>query len=111
MRIFSGRNTCFQCQRAFSDSNTYCPHCGATRRENVGQLLVRRLRRVGLSLLLGVAVGVVAALLLGTLFPDWSTRMSSFPLLSGRYGIEMIGGILGGVVSATLYTLREYARE
>ena len=111
MKLFSGRNTCFQCEHGFSDSNPYCPNCGAKRRENVGQLFVRRLRRSGLCLILGAALGVICVVLLGTLFPDSWTRLSKFPLLSGKFGMELIGVALGGMVGAFLYALREYARE
>lgn len=111
MRLFDGRNTCFQCEQSFSDSNLYCPNCGAKRRENGGQNLLRRLRRAGVCLVLGAALGVVCALILNTLVPDWSARLHTFPLLSGRFGMELVGVTLGGMIGAFLYVLREYANE
>lgn len=111
MNLFSGRNTCFQCGECFADSNTYCPHCGAGRRENAGQLALRRLRRASMSLILGALLGVGCVVLLAMLLPGWSEKMQGFPLLSGHFGMELIGVVLGAMVGGFLYALREYSRE
>lgn len=110
LKIFTGRNTCFQCQRPFADSNLYCPNCGAKRRENSGQLFLRRFRRAAFSLILGAVVGVICVVILGLAFPDWYiSTMIKFPLLSGR--MEWIGVILGGLSGSFFYTMREASRE
>lgn len=112
MKLFSGRNTCFQCDNVFSDSNLYCPNCGARRQENNAAIFVRRLRRVGLCALLGGAVGVIGVVILGRVFPDWSAdALTRFPVLPSQFGLELIGFILGGLVGGFIYTAKECSRE
>ena len=62
MGLFSASNTCFQCNKGFSDKNRYCPHCGAQIVEGSGQIFMRRVRRGSFSLILGalLTLGVVA---------------------------------------------------
>lgn len=111
MNFFSGSNTCFQCQKPFAHKHLYCPHCGASRREDGGQVFVRRMRRGAVSLILGGMLGVAAALLLGTLFPNWLAGLARFPFLSGTFAVQLVGMTLGGMVGVFLYALKEYARE
>ncbi len=112
MKFLMGRLTCYQCNRDFSSVNVYCPNCGATRKENIGETSVRRLRGAIVALVFGAVVGVVAVVILGMLFPDMSANiLTKYPLLPGRFGPELIGLVLGGMVGTLSYTVLELGRK
>ena len=112
MKLLMGRLTCYQCNRAFSAVNLYCPNCGATRRENIGQTSVRRLRGAAVGLIFGALVGVVGVVILGFLFPAWSANsLAESLLLQSRFGLELVGLVLGGMIGTIVYTVMEFGRK
>ena len=112
MKFLMGRLRCYQCNRSFSAVNLYCPNCGATRRENIGQTSARRLRGAAVALVFGAVVGVVAMVILAMLYPDMSANMlMKYPLLPGTFGPELIGLVLGGMVGTVSYTVLELGRK
>jgi hypothetical protein len=49
--------TCYQCHKTFSDEEPFCPHCGATRKENPAQAGLRLTQRFAKGALLGAVIG------------------------------------------------------
>ncbi len=109
---FLGRLTCYQCQHVFYPTNLTCPNCGATRRESMGQIALRRLRRAAIGSVFGGAVGGICMGILGAVWPDLSTNtLSSYLPVQGTFGMILVGLFLGGIFGAVFYSLIELGRD
>jgi hypothetical protein len=115
MRIltrFLGRLTCYQCRRVFYPTNLTCPNCGAARRESIGQIALRRVRRAAFGAVFGGVVGGICMGILGALWPELSSNtLTDYPFLQGTFGMILIGLVLGGIFGAVFYSLIELGRD
>jgi ABC-type Fe3+ transport system permease subunit len=102
--------TCYQCHQAYADMEPFCPHCGATRKENLAQKALRMARRALVGGGIGAIVGTVGALVLGVIFhlvkaqagELWSQTLKT---------MAMIGFVIGGVLGAAVVLVRDMVRE
>lgn len=112
MKILAEQATCAQCHCDLTGTNLYCPNCGARRKEDTVQVALRRLRGVALSALAAAVVAAVATGILGVVFPRWPTVVArKFSLLPSTLAMHLIGMLLGGMIGAVVYALKEFARD
>ena len=112
MKILAEQATCAQCHCYLTDTNLYCLNCGAKRKEDSVQVAVRRLRGALFCALAAAVVAAVATGILGVVFPGWPTAVArKFPLLPSTFAMHLVGMLLGGMIGAVVYALKEFAHD
>lgn len=112
MKIRAEQATCAQCHCDLTDTTLYCPNCGARRKEDTVQVAVRRLRGAALSALVAAVAAAGATGILGVVFSGWPAAVArKFPLLPSTFAMHLLGMLLGGMIGAVVYALKEFARD
>jgi hypothetical protein len=102
--------TCYQCHQTFVDLEPFCPHCGAVRKENRLQMVIRMARRALIGGAYGAAIGTPSGLGLGIIFHLVKKQQE------GRWydtllTMALIGLVIGGLLGAATVLIRDIVRE
>ena len=106
--------TCYQCHNAFSDEEPFCPHCGATRKDNPAQAGLRLIQRFARGAIKGAFIGGGLMLIVSILIIVY---MFLFKNLAPGYiwmTIKIYGGIgliSGALIGGIAKIVRQIAKE
>ena len=106
--------SCYQCHNAFAYEESFCPHCGAVRKDNAAQAGIRILQRFGKGAILGAGIGAAVGLVASVGYIIYGHTFKSLAAGFELDTIKMfcgIGLVCGVLIGGVAKIVREFVKE